>query len=332
MTRVTVLGAGAWGTTQADHLARAGADVVLWARDRAVVDAIDTTHRNEGFLPGHALAPSLRATTDLAQAVASAEVVLNAVPSHATRSVLEAAGPGIPSTAVVVNSSKGIEVGTLTFLSGVVKATLPGLPYVMLSGPSFAEEVASRQPTAVVAASRDPASAERTQALFSTPYFRVYTSDDVTGVEVAGALKNVIAIAAGVLDGLGLGHNPRAALVTRGLAEMTRLGVALGADERTFAGLAGLGDLVLTCTGGLSRNRSLGVALGQGQTLAQWTSTHRSAVEGVNTARAALRLAEKAGVELPITAQVAAVLFEGKPVKQAVSDLMERALKSEQWA
>ena len=278
------------------------------------------------------LAPSLHATTDLSGAVGPAEVVLNSVPSHATRAVLESASRSISGSAILVNSSKGIELGTLTFLSGIVEATLPGRPYVMLSGPSFAEEVAIRQPTAVVAASLDAAAAEATQALFATPLFRVYTSSDVVGVEVGGAIKNVMAIASGVLDGLGLGHNPRAALLTRGLAEMTRLGVALGADERTFAGLAGLGDLVLTCTGGLSRNRSLGVALGKGQSLAQWTSANRSAVEGVNAARAALRLAEPAGVELPITAQVAAVLFDDKPVKQAVSDLMERALKSEQWA
>ena len=332
MTRVAVLGGGAWGTALADHLARNGTEVVLWARDPAVVAEINESHRNEGFLPGHGLTPSLRATTDLAAATRNVEVVLNSVPSHATRAVLDAASSTISRSAILVNSSKGIELGTLTFLSGVVKAALPGRPYVMLSGPSFAEEVASRQPTAVVAASLDPAAAELAQTLFSSPFFRVYTSDDVIGVEVGGALKNVIAIASGVLDGLGLGHNPRAALVTRGLAEMTRLGVALGADERTFAGLAGLGDLILTCTGGLSRNRSLGVALGQGQSLADWTTVHRSAVEGVNAARAALALARKAGVELPITAQVASVLFDGKPVKQAVSDLMERALKSEQPA
>jgi glycerol-3-phosphate dehydrogenase (NAD(P)+) len=332
VTRVAVLGGGAWGTALADHLARCGRDVVRWARDPSVVAEINDTHKSEGFLPGHGLTATLGATTDLAAATRGAGVVLNSVPSHATRSVLEAASATIPGSALVVNSSKGIELGTLTFLSGVVKATLPGRGYVMLSGPSFAEEVASRQPTAVVAASLDPASAELAQALFSSPYFRVYTSDDVIGVEVGGALKNVIAIASGVLDGLGLGHNPRAALVTRGLAEMTRLGVALGADERTFAGLAGLGDLILTCTGGLSRNRSLGVALGQGQSLADWTAANRSAVEGVNAARAALTLAQSAGVELPITAQVAAVLFDAKPVKQAVSDLMERALKSEQPA
>lgn len=332
MTRVAVLGGGAWGTALADHLARGGAEVVLWARDEAVVAGINTNHRNEAFLPGHGLAPSLGATGDLAVATRGAGVVLNAVPSHATRAVLEAASTAISTSAILVNCSKGIELGTLTFLSGVVKAVLPGRPYVMLSGPSFAEEVASRQPTAVVAASLQAAAAETAQSLFSSPAFRVYTSDDVTGVEVGGALKNVIAIASGVLDGMGLGHNPRAALLTRGLAEMTRLGVALGADERTFAGLAGLGDLVLTCTGGLSRNRSLGVALGQGQSLADWTAAHRSAVEGVNTARAALTLAGSVGVELPITAQVAAVLFDGKPVKQAVSDLMERAPKSEQPA
>jgi len=326
-----VLGGGSWGTALADHLARRGADVILWARDRAVVDAINASHRSERFLPAHALAPSLQATTDLAGAVHSCPVVLNSVPSHATRAVLEAAGKAVAADAVLVNTSKGIELGSLTFLSGVVSATLPGRSYVVLSGPSFAEEVAGGQPTAVVAASLDPAAADATQSLFSTSRFRVYTSSDVTGVEVGGAIKNVMAIAAGVLDGMGLGHNPRAALLTRGLAEMTRLGVALGADERTFAGLAGLGDLVLTCTGGLSRNRTLGVALGKGQTLAGWTAANRSAVEGVNAAQAALRLAGDAGVELPITAQVAAVLFEGKPVRQAVTDLMERALKSEQW-
>lgn len=331
MSRVAVLGGGSWGTALADHLARGGAEVVLWARDARVVETINTTHRNEGFLPGHALAPSLRATTDLTGAVRSCPVVLNSVPSHATRAVLDAASTAISAEAVLVNTSKGIELGSLTFLSGVVSATLPGRAYVILSGPSFAEEVAASQPTAVVAASVDPGAAEATQSLFSTSRFRVYTSGDVTGVEVGGALKNVMAIAAGVLDGMGLGHNPRAALLTRGLAEMTRLGVALGAEERTFAGLAGLGDLVLTCTGGLSRNRTLGVALGKGQTLAEWTAANRSAVEGVNAAQAALRLAHDAGVELPITAQVAAVLFEGKPVRQAVTDLMERALKSEQW-
>jgi glycerol-3-phosphate dehydrogenase (NAD(P)+) len=206
VTRVTVLGGGAWGTALADHLARAGTDVVLWARNAAVVAEINASHRNDGFLPGHGLAPSLRATTDLAAATRGADVVLNSVPSHATRSVLEAASDDIGKSALLINSSKGIELGTLTFLSGVVKDTLPGRAYVMLSGPSFAEEVASRQPTAVVAASHDEAAAERTQTLFSSPSFRVYTSDDVTGVEVGGALKNVIAIASGVLDGLGLGH------------------------------------------------------------------------------------------------------------------------------
>lgn len=331
MTRVAVLGGGAWGTALADHLARGGKEVTLWARDSQVVEAINTSHRSETFLPGHALAPQLRATADLADAVAAAEVVLNVVPSHAMRGVLARAADAVPAGVTVVNASKGIEVETLTFLSGVVATTLPGRPYVMLSGPSFAEEVAGGQPTAVVAASSDAAAAAAAQALFSTSRFRVYTSRDVTGVEVGGAIKNVMAIAAGVLDGMGFGHNPRAALLTRGLAEMTRLGVALGAEERTFAGLAGLGDLVLTCTGGLSRNRSLGVALGRGQSLADWSRTHRSAVEGVNAARAALRLADRAGVELPITAQVAAVLFEAKPVRQAVTDLMERALKSEQW-
>jgi glycerol-3-phosphate dehydrogenase (NAD(P)+) len=329
--KIAVLGGGAWGTALADHLARKGEPVCLWARDPAVVREITAGHANEAHLPGHRLVDALQATTDAGSAVKDCGVVVNATPSHAVRSVLGRLEPAIPRNAVLVNASKGIELDSLTFMSGVVQETLPGRRFVVLSGPSFADEVVAGQPTAVVAASRDPAAALLTQGLFSTGRFRVYTSEDVVGVEVGGALKNVIAIAAGVLDGLGLGHNPRAALITRGLAEMSRLGTALGAELATFAGLAGLGDLVLTCTGGLSRNRSLGVALGKGQTLREYVATHRAAVEGVNAARAAMMLAGQVGVELPITSQVTAVLFEGKPVGQAVADLMERALKAEHW-
>ncbi len=331
MSGIAVLGAGAWGTALADHLARKGQEVHLWGRDAAVIGAIARDRRNERHLPGRTLAGTLAATTDLRSAAAGRGMLVNAVPSHAVREVLNEVAAVAAPGAVVINASKGIELESLTFLSGVIGSVLPGRRYVVLSGPSFAEEVAASQPTAVVAASRDPGAAGQVQAVFATSRFRVYTSADVVGVEVGGALKNVIAIAAGVLHGLGMGHNPRAALITRGLAEMSRLGVALGADSRTFAGLAGVGDLVLTCTGGLSRNRSLGVALGQGTSLERYAAGHHAAVEGVNAARAALHLAERAGVELPITAQVAAVLFDGKPVTEAVADLMERALKPEQW-
>jgi glycerol-3-phosphate dehydrogenase (NAD(P)+) len=328
--RIGVLGAGAWGTALANHLALLGHDVTLAGRDPELVAEIAGAHRNGRYLPGLALSEALEATTDAALAVRGADVVVNAVPSHAVRATLRSVGEVLASGPLLVNVSKGIEVESLTFLSGVVGDVLPAATYAVLSGPSFAEEVVAGQPTAVVAASTDPGAAAQVQALFSTGRFRVYTSTDVTGVEVAGALKNVIAIAAGALDGLGFGHNPRAALLTRGLAEMMRLGAALGADARTFAGLAGIGDLVLTCTGGLSRNRALGVALGRGETLAGYTASHHAAVEGVNAARAALALAGRQGVELPITEQVAAVLFDDKPVARAVTDLMERALKSEQ--
>lgn len=331
MTAVAVLGAGAWGTALADHLARHGARVVLWSYEGAVAREINTGHRNDVYLPGHPLSPELRATDEAVGAVLGAEVLVNASPSHTVRGVLAPLAAQVPAGATVVNATKGMETDRLAFMSQVIGEALPGRPYAVLSGPSFAEEVARGEPTAVVAASAANGAARAVQRLFSTPRFRVYTSDDVIGTEVGGSLKNVIAIAAGVLDGLGMGHNPRAALITRGLAEITRLGVALGADPRTFAGLAGVGDLVLTATGGLSRNRSLGVALGRGETLASYRASHPSAVEGVNTARAALRLAERLGVELPIAAQVAAVLFDGKPPALAVADLMERTLKSEHW-
>jgi glycerol-3-phosphate dehydrogenase (NAD(P)+) len=258
-------------------------------------------------------------------------VVLTVAPSHVLRRVVESARPGIGPEALVVSATKGIEPTSLKLMSEVLEEVLPGHPVTALSGPSFALEVFQGQPTAVVAAARQESTARAVQAVFATPKFRVYSNTDVVGVELAGALKNVIAIAAGILEGLGLGNNPRAALITRGLAEITRLGLAMGADPLTFAGLAGMGDLILTTTGALSRNRALGVALAQGQTLARYTATHRSVAEGVNTARAALALAEQVGCELPICGQVAAILFDDKPPSQAVADLMERTLKSEQW-
>ncbi len=331
MTRVAVLGAGSWGTTLADLLARKGHQVRLWAYEAEVVEAVNRRHENPVFLPGCSLAPSLQALPDAAEAVTGAAMVVAVAPSHVLRGVLERCRPGLGAGTILATATKGIEPGSLALMSEVLAAVLPGHPVAALSGPSFALEVFQGQPTAVVAAARDPEAARSTQELFATPRFRVYTHHDVVGVELAAALKNVIAIAAGILEGLGLGNNPRAALITRGLAEITRLGVAMGADPLTFAGLAGMGDLILTTTGTLSRNRALGMALAAGQTLAGYSAAHRSVAEGATTARGALALAARHGVELPICAQVAAILFDDKPPRQAVADLMERTLKSEQW-
>lgn len=331
MTTVAVLGAGSWGTTLAHLLAAKGERVRLWAYEAEVAAAINRSHENPLFLPGRRLDDRLEGFTDLAETVAGAPFVVCAAPSHACRTVLSQVGSALAAGAVLVSATKGIESDSLLTMSRVAAQVVPGIHFVALSGPSFAQEVFDRQPTAVVAASSDREAAQAVQALFSTSTFRVYSNSDVLGTELAASLKNVIAIAAGVLDGLGLGNNPRAALITRGLAEMARLGHAVGADPRTFAGLAGMGDLILTACGALSRNRSLGVALAAGTTVAQYQQDHRTVAEGVNTARAAVRLAERHGVELPIAAQVASILFDGKPVRQAMTELMERTLKPEQW-
>jgi glycerol-3-phosphate dehydrogenase (NAD(P)+) len=328
--KVAVVGGGAWGTALADLLARKGDSVTLWAREPEVIEGINRRHVNEMFLPGAALAPSLRADADLSAALRGAETVVSAAPSHAVRSVMQQAAAVIAHTRpLVVSASKGLDPDRLERPSCVLAEVLPGVPVAVLSGPSFAWEVFQRQPTAVVAAASDHDVAQRAQRVFSTSYFRVYSHTDVVGVELAGALKNVIALAAGILEGLGLGFNTRAALITRGLAEITRLGVTLGAQPMTFAGLAGMGDLILTATGALSRNRTLGVALGQGQTLEQALAGKAAVVEGVNTTRTAVALGERHGVELPIAREVSNVLFKHKPPRQAVSDLMERELKAE---
>jgi glycerol-3-phosphate dehydrogenase (NAD(P)+) len=331
MTTVAVLGGGSWGTTLADLLARKGETVRLWAYEPDVVAAINREHRNPVFLPQADLAPELRAFGDPVEAVRGAEVILSVVPSHAVRSVVSRLPGAVEANTLVVSATKGIEPDSLKLMSQVLSESLRQPRIAVLSGPSFAEEVCANQPTAVVAAANDPATAEDVQRIFATPRFRVYSNRDVVGVELGGALKNVIAIAAGILEGLGLGNNPRAALITRGLAEMTRLGTAMGADPLTFAGLAGMGDLILTTCGALSRNRALGMALAEGQSLAQYNASHRSVAEGANTAMAAMKLAGRHGVELPITEQVWAVLYEDKPPRQAVADLMERTLKPELW-
>src|SRR6266849_3566302 len=331
--KIAVIGGGAWGTALADLLARKGEEVTIWAREQDVVDGVNQRHVNEMFLPGASLAPALRAEGDMAAAIRGAETIVSAAPSHDVRPVMAEAATALErSRPLIVSASKGLDPDRLERPSSVLAEVLPmGVPVAVLSGPSFAWEVFEQQPTAVVAAATDHGVAQRTQRVFSTSYFRVYSHTDVVGVELAGALKNVIALAAGILEGLGLGFNTRAALITRGLAEITRLGVTLGAQPMTFAGLAGMGDLILTATGALSRNRGLGVALGQGQSVAQALARTQAVVEGVNTARTAVALGERHGVELPISREVANVLFQNKAPRQAVADLMERELKAEQW-
>lgn len=325
-----VVGAGAWGTALADLLARNGHDTVLWAREPDVVESVNTRHENARFLAGHALAPALRATSDMPAAVSGRALVVYAPPSHVLRSVAGQGSAHVAADATVAVASKGIERETLGLMTDVVADVLGGRAVVAVSGPSFAAEVAARQPTAVVAASHDAAAAALVQRALSSAAFRVYSHDDVVGVELGGALKNVMAVATGILDGLGLGLNARAALMTRGLAEMTRLGVALGARPATFAGLAGLGDLVLTCTGALSRNRSVGVEIGQGRSLAEVLTGRETVAEGVLNAQSARALAERLAVEMPIVDAVHRILFEGTPVRQAVTALMSRALRAEQ--
>jgi glycerol-3-phosphate dehydrogenase (NAD(P)+) len=330
VTRCAVIGAGAWGTALANVLTANGHDTLLWAREPDVVESINARHLNERFLAGFPLEPGLRATADMHEALAGASFVVYAPPSHALRAVVHSGRDDIARGATVVVASKGIEKGTLSLMTDVVANELPDHAVVAFSGPSFAAEVAVRQPTAVVAASEHPDAATVAQDMFSNSVFRVYTSDDVAGVELGGSLKNVMAVATGIAEGLGLGFNSRAALITRGLAEMSRLGVALGAQERTFAGLAGLGDLVLTCTGSLSRNRSLGVEIGKGKTLDEALAGRETVAEGAVSAASALELARREAVEMPIIEAVHRTLFEGYPARRTIEDLMGRELRPEQ--
>ena len=329
MTRCAVVGAGAWGTALANVLAGQGHDVCLWAYEPEVAAEIQAAHTNSRFLPDVQLDAGVRATSDLRAAVAGAALVVYAPPSHVLRRLSREARGEIAPGSIVVVATKGIEEETLALTTEVVAQEHPECSVVALSGPSFAAEVVRGQPTAVVAASREETARIAVQHAFSRPTFRVYTTDDVTGVAVGGALKNVVAIAAGISDGLGLGFNPRAALITRALAEMTRLGVALGARAETFAGLTGVGDLVLTCTGALSRNRALGEALGGGGTLEQALAGRHTVAEGVQTARTAYALARRVGVEMPIVHAVQRILFEGQDPRQALVDLMTRELRPE---
>jgi glycerol-3-phosphate dehydrogenase (NAD(P)+) len=328
--QVAILGAGGWGTALAVHLARAGHDACLWARDAALVADMSERRANAVYLPGIKFPARLRVTGELADALRDAELVVAAVPSHGTREILKRASPMIPPGSTVVSGTKGLEQDTLFRMSEVIEQELGSRVHVaVLSGPSFAAELARQLPTAVSVASRDAAVVERVQGDFRAGYLRLYGTSDVVGVEIGGALKNIIAIAAGVTEGLSLGHNALAGLITRGLAEITRLACAAGAQRDTLAGLTGLGDLVLTCTGSLSRNRHVGVELARGRSVDDVLSGMKMVAEGVRTTDAALALGARHGVELPITAQVAELLAGRKDARTALYDLMLRPQRAE---
>lgn len=332
--RVGVIGAGSWGTALANLLAGNGCEVTVWSFEADVANAINQSNENSKYLRGIKLHSNLKATQNLQEAVRAADVVLNVTPSQHVRGVLQQAASALPADALLVSASKGIETSSLKTMAEVLDEVLPGEAAAhacFLSGPSFALEVARQRPTAVAMASHHAESAVRAQELFQAPYFRVYTNSDVIGVELGGSLKNVIAIAAGMAAGLELGHNALAALITRGLAEITRLGIARGANPLTFSGLAGMGDLILTCTGELSRNRSVGVALGQGESIEEILGGMYMVAEGVETTRAAYALSQQADIEMPIVAEVHGVLFEGRTAREAVENLMLREPKPERW-
>ena len=327
---VGILGAGSWGTALAVHLGRVGHDVRLWARDPFLADDMTSRRANAIYLPDVTFPDSVSVTASIARAVDDVALVICAVPSHGARAVMRQTADHIAEQAIVVSAAKGLETDTHLRVSEVIAQELgPSHPIVVLSGPSFAPEVAQELPTAVLAASLDAEAMAIVQAEFRGPQFRLYGSDDVIGVEIGGALKNVIAIAAGVVEGLGLGHNALAALITRGLAEITRLACAAGGRRDTLAGLSGLGDLVLTCTGSLSRNRHVGVELARGRALKDVVAGMKMVAEGVRTTGAALALGERYGVELPITAQMAEVLSGRSDVRSAVGALMLRKQKAE---
>jgi glycerol-3-phosphate dehydrogenase (NAD(P)+) len=328
--RVSVLGAGGWGTALAVHLARAGHDACLWGRDPALVSDLRARRANAVYLPDITFPEGLRVTADLAEVLRDTEFIVAAVPSHGTRAVLRDAAPHVRPGATIVSATKGLEQETLFRMSEVIEQEIgPEANVAVLSGPSFASELARQLPTAVSVASANHAVVAQVQAEFRAPYFRLYGTDDVVGVEIGGALKNVIAIAAGVVEGLGLGHNALAGLITRGLAEIARLACAAGARRETLAGLTGLGDLVLTCTGSLSRNRHVGAELAQGRPLHDVLAGMKMVAEGVRTTEAALALGRRHGVELPIASQVAELLAGRKDARTALYELRLRPQRAE---
>lgn len=332
--RAAVIGAGAWGTSLARHLAENSLTVKLWAYEAEVAQTINANKENSVYLSDVRLPDSLTATASLADALRGADFLVLAVPSHAMRSVIKKMKPLLAEALPIVVATKGIEEETLKLMTQVLNELLPSNwahGIMVLTGPSFAAEVCQSKPTTVLLAGQDSTLTTKLQAVFMTSSFRVYTGGDVIGAQLGGALKNVMAIAAGVVDGLDLGANARAALITRGLAEIIRLGVTLGADVHTFYGLSGLGDLVLTCTGSLSRNHSVGVKLGRGEPLDRIMKSTITVAEGIRTTRAAMSLATQLHVEMPIVQGVHALLFEGKPARQVVEDLMSRSAKEETY-
>lgn len=331
-TRIGVIGAGSWGTTLANLLAEKDYAVSLWVREEEVYRGILTSRENKVFLPGVTLDRRLRPVRRVEEAVLGMEMLVLAVPSHVFRGVLERVRPHLEREVLLVTATKGIENGSLMVMSQIVEDVLPrtyGSRLTCLSGPSFATEVSQRRPTAVTASCRDLTEAKRVQQVFATEFLRVYAGDDLIGTELGGALKNVIAVAAGVSDGVGFGDNARAALVTRGLAEIARLGVLMGAKPLTFAGLTGMGDLVLTCTSDLSRNRRVGIAIGRGKSVEEVTGSMQMVAEGVRTTRSTFELSRKFGIDMPITEEVYRILYERKDPRQAVRDLMGRELRVE---
>lgn len=332
MTNTAVLGAGSWGTALAKLVADQGAPVALWSRREEQVTAINGGRRNPTYLTDVELPATLRATSDMEDALDGASLVIVVVPTEAVRTVLQQALPFIPEDALILSATKGIEQGTLELVSEIFEDVFPKERHRMLTylgGPSFAKEVAIGVPTAVCVAGHDEDTRTQVAEMLSTGRFRVYTTDDVVGIELGGALKNVVAIAAGISDGMNLGHNTRAALITRGLAELSRLAVKLGADPLTLAGLGGMGDLVLTCTGDLSRNRQVGMGLGKGKKLPQILEELGMVAEGVRTAKSAHELGKREGIEMPITDQVYSILYEDLPAQQALVTLMTRPMKDE---
>ena len=338
MTRIAILGAGSWGTALSVVLSRARKphEISVWARNAELAGILEEQRENTGYLKGVRLPDRVRATHDMTKALAGAQIVIGAMPSVHARAVYTQALPSISKEMVFVSATKGLEPGTHSRMSLVLTQILskagtsdPSQHIAVLSGPSFAAEAACGEPTAVVLAAQDVALASLLQEEFSGPSFRLYTNDDVLGVELAGAMKNVIAISAGACQGVGLGSNPLAALITRGLAEMMRLAAALGARPETLSGLAGLGDLVLTCTGALSRNRHVGMELGKGRKLHEILAEMRMVAEGVDTAAPLLALAREHGIEMPITEQVDAILHRGQSPKDAIREIMDRPLKRE---
>ncbi|MFP6665620.1 MAG: NAD(P)H-dependent glycerol-3-phosphate dehydrogenase [Deltaproteobacteria bacterium] len=327
----TVIGAGSWGTALAIQLARAGHATTLWSRQAEHADKMRETRENSRYLPGCPLPPAVATTANLENAVgAASEVLVCAVPSHAVREIMGAVRPWLSGETIIVSATKGIEEGTSKRMSEVIsEATGAGERVTVISGPSFAREVAEEMPTVVTVAAKDAARAKFVQHYFASPMFRVYAVDDLIGVEIGGAVKNVIAIAAGVSDGLGLGHNTRAALITRGLAEVNRLAIRLGADPVTVTGLSGMGDLVLTCTGSLSRNRSLGMRLGKGEKLADILAGMQQVAEGVRNTVAIDDMARDLDIEMPIIRQMRALLFENQTAQDAMVQLMTRQLGPE---